>query len=59
MGGYDGSLNNGGEAVTLVATDGEVLLDFEYDDNLLWPQNADGAGGALELSAPELVAWQH
>ena len=45
----DGSLNNGGERIVLNDVSGNPILDFEYADNALWPQTADGRGATLQL----------
>ncbi len=47
------NLNNAGETVTLLASDGTTILSFTYDDEPLWPVEADGLGPALVLIAPE------
>ncbi len=46
-----GGLNNGGEAVTLRDSFGNIILDFNYDDDPLagWPQGPDGGGYSLEI----------
>jgi hypothetical protein len=49
---YNGSLNNGGERVTLVDGRDETLFSVEYDDGRLWPQTADGVGATIELIHP-------
>jgi hypothetical protein len=46
------NLNNGGERITLVAADGEVIRSFAYDDAPPWPMAADGGGFSLELVNP-------
>ncbi len=47
------NLNNAGEAVTLLASDGVTpLVSFLYDDETPWPAEADGTGPALVLIAP-------
>ena len=53
IGSYTGQLNNGGEQIRLVDPVGNVALDFEYGDNSLWAQSADGAGASLELISNE------
>lgn len=46
----NGSLKNGGEAITLVKPDGSILCSVEYGDaNAGWPDKADGGGCSLEL----------
>ena len=49
---YEGSLNNGGERVTLVDGRNETLFSIEYNDGRIWPQTADGIGATLELIDP-------
>ncbi len=49
----DGGLSNGGEELAIADLAGNTLVEFEYDDGSLWPQNADGVGGTLELANPE------
>lgn len=49
LGQYQGSLGNGGERLTVEDSTGQTILDFSYDDNVQWPQRADGAGASLEL----------
>jgi hypothetical protein len=44
---YTGSLNNGGERLTLVHASGETILTFQYDDAQPWPLTADGQGFSL------------
>ena len=50
LGEYAGRLANGGEQITLIDALGEVIFDFRYNDNQLWPQAADGVGATLELA---------
>ncbi len=57
----DGSLSNGGERLTVVATlaDGPTtVLDLTYDDSSLWPQASDGVGASLELVDPTDVPFE-
>lgn len=49
---YGGSLNNGGERLTLLAADGSVIRDFVYDNIAPWPASPDGDGPSLVLIAP-------
>jgi hypothetical protein len=51
---YSGSLNNGGETVTLKDAFGAVLQSFFYDDNNVsgWPTTPDGDGPSLEYIGP-------
>ena len=52
---YMGSLNNGGERVTLVDHADRVLTSVNYNDEAPWPLPADGHGHSLvsTLSNPE------
>ena len=49
---FTGSLDNGGERITVVDADGTRLIDFTYDDDAPWPRQADGLGPSLELIDP-------
>ena len=49
---FIGTLDNGGERIKLADANGSTILEFEYSDNALWPQAADGAGASLELIDP-------
>lgn len=55
VGPYDGSLDNGGERLTLLDAVNEEILDFTYNDN--WHPLTDGLGFSLvvvnELAAPD------
>jgi hypothetical protein len=44
-----GSLANGGERILLVDELGDLIHDFVYDDEGLWPTSPDGGGFALEI----------
>ena len=45
---YSGNLDNGGERITLVSSDGRTeLINFAYDDKSPWPEEADGRGRSL------------
>ncbi len=47
---YSGSLNNGGELLTLrTAAGGNDIASFDYGDGRGWPASADGAGHSLVL----------
>jgi hypothetical protein len=49
----DTQLSNGGETLLLTQRDGAVLLEFTYDDESPWPEEADGAGRSLTLKDPD------
>ena len=54
---YTGSLANGGERIEMVSAVGEVVHDFEYNDN--WYDHTDGEGFSLTIldaTAP-LADW--
>jgi len=44
---YRGKLDNGGERVRLVDTDGTVVTSVRYNDKAPWPEQADGDGFSL------------
>jgi len=49
---WDGGMSNGGEAITLVDANGNVVDDLTFDDNDPWPNEddgTDGAGASIEL----------
>ncbi len=51
----DGSLNNAGEAITIVNAAGDTIDHVNYDDVNGWPNEAagtDGAGASIELCDP-------
>ncbi len=47
VGSYTGSLNNGGERLTLVHAAGGIIFSLEYDDVQPWPLTPDGDGFSL------------
>ncbi|MEC9055967.1 MAG: lamin tail domain-containing protein, partial [Verrucomicrobiota bacterium] len=47
-----GSLSDGGERILLRGPLGNVIHDFTYGDSGDWPEQADGAGAALEILDP-------
>lgn len=46
-GNYEKSLSNGGEQIVLRKSEGEILIDFTYDDEAPWPTEPDGEGSSL------------
>ena len=44
---FDGNLDDGGDTIELITSQGEVLADFVYGDGRDWPLTADGAGHSL------------
>jgi hypothetical protein len=54
IGGYTGSLSNGGGLVRLRKRSGAVLIEVNYSDAMPWPVAADGAGPSLVLARPSL-----
>ena len=57
---FTGSLDNQGERLTLSRDSIEVIYDLRYDDELPWPECADGRGGTLVPVNPATKAnyWQ-
>ena len=49
---FEGALNNGGELVAISDSQGDEILAFSYDNDLPWPDRADGGGPSLVLIAP-------
>lgn len=49
---FSGSLSNGGEQITLQASDNSVVREFTYDDKSPWPESPDGDGFSLTLIDP-------
>lgn len=47
-----GNLSNGGELITLVDPNGDVIQRFTYNDAGGWPTLADGEGPSLEYIGP-------
>ncbi len=52
VGQFNGNLNNGGERVTLVDSEGVQIQSFKYNDKLPWPESPDGQGPSLVLKDP-------
>ncbi len=49
---YSGRLNNGGENLRLVGTDGTALLDFDFDNAAPWPDLAALDGHSIQIIDP-------
>jgi len=47
FGEYAGGLDNGGERIRLLDTDGMTITTVRYNDNSPWPEAADGDGYSL------------
>jgi len=63
FGTFAGSLDNGGERLSILDPDGNVILSVDYQDDNGWPTAADGGGSSIEilsaLGAPDEPAnWQ-
>ena len=55
---FSGSLDNGGERITLKDAAGGVIHDFEYKDG--WRENTDGEGFSLTIidgNDPDVNSW--
>lgn len=46
---FEGSLSNGGEAITLLDAAGSVIQAFEYSDDAPFDERADGGGPSLDF----------
>ena len=46
-GNYKGQLANSGEYVAVFSPDSTLIMEFEYEDALPWPEEADGDGYTL------------
>ena len=46
---FSGGLSNGGELLTLLDAEGNIIQQFEYNDGGTWPGRADGNGSSLEV----------
>ena len=62
---FFGNLNNGGEKLTMVKSDGSGVLVLTYDDAAPWPAGGDGGGntlvrreGADRVSASAAAGWR-
>ncbi len=49
---FTGSLNNGGEQLTLRTGSDVLIRDITYDNSGAWPGRADGKGSTLEIVTP-------
>ncbi|MDD4177847.1 MAG: lamin tail domain-containing protein [Bacteroidales bacterium] len=54
VGPFSGALNNTGEAIVLLDTEGAIADSVTYADGGLWPTEPDGGGPSLELLDPNL-----
>ena len=48
----ESALSNSGERMTLIDSEGRILLDFDYGDDPPWADSADGDGYSLVLIHP-------
>jgi len=48
---FTDGLSNGGDRI-FVSSDGENIINFDYDDSGDWPDRPDGNGSSVELIAP-------
>ncbi|MBN9690134.1 MAG: lamin tail domain-containing protein [Verrucomicrobia bacterium] len=60
---FTGSLNNGGETISLLDRDGQLIESVTYSDQDGWPTSADGGGRSLERIELEgdpdaLASWR-
>ncbi len=46
-GNFSNKLSNGGEQVVVYKKEGNVIIDFTYDDKMPWPTQPDGGGVSL------------
>ncbi len=51
---YEGRLRNNGETIAMIDSDGDLVLEVEYDDGGDWPGRADGNGSSLVVIDPSL-----
>ena len=49
---FSGSLNNGGERISLFDKSGNLITSVDYSDGGGWPTAADGGGRSLEVINP-------
>ena len=52
---YTGRLSNDGEQLRILNDNAEPIIDFIYNDQLPWPEAADGEGKSLILSGKVLT----
>ena len=52
LGYFSGTLDNGGERLSLLDARGTVVCSVEYNDHSPWPAGADNGGYSLELTNP-------
>jgi len=50
-----GGLRDGGEAISLVASNGTLITTVDYRSDGDWPERPDGGGSSLELEHPTRV----
>ena len=50
---YAGQLDNGGENITLLDANGNIIESFRYNDKSPWPEAPDGNGPSLVRIAPK------
>ena len=50
---YIGQLDNGGENITLLDANGNIIESFRYNDKSPWPEAPDGSGPSLVRIAPD------
>ena len=53
---YIGNLNNGGERIKLIDTEGNIILNFRYNDN--WYSATDGNGYSMVVRS-EMSHWSN
>ena len=53
---YEGQLDNGGERITLVDAQGEIIENFKYDDKEPWYESSDGDGPSLVRINPKSIS---
>ena len=47
---YSGQLSNNGEQIEFSNKNGEIIISFQYDDEMPWPVSPDGTGHSLILA---------